>query len=115
MSTADRSRRLPVGGLVVLEELAPDVLAGVGAGDDRVDDAGGSVDDVERRVEPVLGLLLLGDVDRVLVADPAGVDAVHVDAVGVVVGGRGWGSRSDVRRVGKGGGRTVRYWGGPAH
>ena len=27
--------------------------------------------------------------DRVLVADPAGVDAVHVDAVGVVVGRRG--------------------------
>src|SRR3546814_19562695 len=89
MSTADRSRRLPVGGLVVLEELAPDVLDGVGAGDDRVDDQGGSVDDVERRVEPVLGLLLLGDVDRVLVAS------------------------SEERRVGKECVSTCRYRGGP--
>jgi hypothetical protein len=51
------------------------VDAGVGAGDDRVDDAGRAVDDVERRVEVLLGALALGDVGRVLVAHPAGVDA----------------------------------------
>ena len=52
----------PVGRPVVLEELAPDVRAGVEAVDDRVDDAGRAVDDVERRVEAVLGRLALGDV-----------------------------------------------------
>ena len=46
--------------------------------------------------KPVLGRLLLGDVRRVLVAHPAGVDAVHVDPVGVVVG-RG-GARHHVQR-----------------
>ena len=46
---------LPVRRLVVLEELPPDVLAGVEAVDDRVDDARGAVDDVERRMEALLG------------------------------------------------------------
>ena len=72
------------------------MLAGVEPGDDGIDDAGGAVDDVERRVEPVLGGLALGDVDGVLVAHPAGVDAVHVDAVGVVL--RGAGARHHVER-----------------
>ena len=48
--TALRQRDpLPAGGAAVLEELAVGVVAGVGAVDDGVDDAGGSVDDVERR------------------------------------------------------------------
>ena len=51
----------PVGGVVVLQELAPHVVAGVEAVDDRVDDAGRAVDDVERRVEAVLGPLLVGE------------------------------------------------------
>ena len=38
------------------------MLAGVEAVDDRVDDARGAVDDVERRVEAVLGGLPRGDV-----------------------------------------------------
>jgi hypothetical protein len=37
------------------------VGAGVEAVDDRVDDAGRAVDDVERRVEAVLGRLARGD------------------------------------------------------
>ena len=45
-------------GCEVLEELTPDVGAGVVAVDDRIDDAGGAVDDVERRVEAVLVPLL---------------------------------------------------------
>ena len=56
-----RHRPSPVGRPVVLQELAPDVLAGVEAGDDRVDDARRAVDDVERRVEAVLGRLARGD------------------------------------------------------
>ena len=55
-------RPSPVGRPVVLQELAPHVGAGVEAVDDRVDDARGAVDDVERRMEAVLGRLLLGDV-----------------------------------------------------
>src|SRR5665213_4475406 len=58
---------LPVGRLVVLQELPPHVLAGVEAVDDRVDDARGAVHDVEWRTKAVLGGLLLGDVQRILV------------------------------------------------
>src|SRR4051794_17706198 len=78
-------RRSPVGGAIVLEELPVDVLAGVEPGDDRIHDACRTVDDVERRVETMLGLLPVGDVERVFVADPSGVDAVHVNPVGVVL------------------------------
>ena len=47
-------------------------------------------------MEAVLRRLALGDVRRILVGHPAGVDAVHVDAVGVVVGRRG--ARHHVQR-----------------
>ena len=50
--------------------------------------ARGAVDDVERRVEAMLRGLPRGDLDRILVGDPPGVDAVHVNAVGMVVGRR---------------------------
>ena len=43
--------------------------AGVKAGNDGVHDAGGSVNNVERGMEPVLLLLAGGDVDRVLDGD----------------------------------------------
>ncbi len=35
----------------VFEEFAPDMLAGIEASDDRVDDTGGSVDDIQRWVK----------------------------------------------------------------
>src|SRR3954447_16035366 len=79
---------LPVGRLVVLEELAPDVGAGVEAIDDRVDYARGAVDDVERRVEPVLCSLRLREMRGILVGDPAGVNTVHVDSGCNVIGCR---------------------------
>ncbi len=47
-----------------------------------------AIDDVERGMEAVFGRLARGNFDRILVGDPAGVHAVHVDAVGVVIGGR---------------------------
>ena len=53
-----------------------------------IDDARRAVDDVERRMEALLRGLARGDLHRILVGHPAGVDAVHVDAVGLVVGGR---------------------------
>ena len=49
------SDSLPVGGAIVFQELAPDVVAGVEAVDDGVEDAGGAVDGVERRGEALLG------------------------------------------------------------
>src|SRR5690606_19768521 len=44
----------PVRRRVVLQELAPHVVAGIDAVDDRVDDARRAVDDVQRRVEALL-------------------------------------------------------------
>ena len=68
----------------------------VEAVDDRIDDAGGAIDDVERRVEPLLGGLARGDLHRILVGHPSSVDAVHVNAVALVVGGGG--ARHHVQR-----------------
>lgn len=48
------------------------MLACVDAGDDGVDDACGAVDDVEGRVEAVVGLFAGSDLDGVFVCDPAG-------------------------------------------
>src|SRR3546814_4690880 len=76
----------PVRRRVVLQELPPHVLAGVEPVDDRVDDARGAVDDVQRRVEAFLDDLARGELGGILVGHPAGVDAVHVDAVAVVIG-----------------------------
>src|SRR5678815_1506034 len=77
----------PVRRHVVFEKGAPTVDAGVEPVDDRIDDARGPVDDVERRVEAMVLRFPLRDLERVLVGHPARVHAVHVDAVGVVVGG----------------------------
>ncbi len=61
------------------------MFAGEEPREDRVEDARGAVDHVERRVEAVLLPLLVGERRRVLVGDPAGVHAVHVDTVADVV------------------------------
>src|SRR5262245_38823305 len=76
---------LPIDRSIVLQELTPDVLAGIDAGDDGIDDACGAVDDVERRMEAMFGGLARGDLDRIFVGDPAGIDAVHVNAVQLIV------------------------------
>src|SRR3546814_2544120 len=57
----------PVRRRVLLQELPPPVLAAVHAVDDRVDDARGAVDDVQRRVEGFLDDLARGELGRVLV------------------------------------------------
>ena len=62
---------LPVGDLVVLEELAPDVLASAQAVKDRVHDPRGTIDDVQGRVEVVLLPLSLCVHGGVLVSHPA--------------------------------------------
>jgi hypothetical protein len=45
----------------VFQEFAPDVLAGVEAGDDRIHDARRAVHDVQRRMEPVIAHFARGD------------------------------------------------------
>src|SRR5262245_22567320 len=78
----------PVGRREVLEELSPHVAAGVEAADDGIDDACGAVDGVEGWMEALLDGFSRGDLRRVLVGHPSRVDAVHVDAVRLVVGSR---------------------------
>ena len=60
--------------------------ASVQSVNDRIDDARCAIDDVERGVEPLFHDLGFGDGNRVLVANPAGIDAVHVDTRVVIVG-----------------------------
>ena len=45
------------------------MLAGVEAGDDRVDDARGAVDDVQRWVEALLDYLARGEIGWILIGD----------------------------------------------
>jgi len=54
LTSSPNSPMSPVGGRVVLEELSPSMGAGVEAIDDRVDDPGSTIDDVERRVEALV-------------------------------------------------------------
>src|SRR5258706_16300734 len=70
---------LPVGWPVILQKLAPDVGAGIGAADDRIDNARGAIDAVERRMKALLFGLPRGDSSRVFVGHPSCVDAVHVN------------------------------------
>src|SRR5262245_50861967 len=72
---------LPRRRAIILQEESPHVLAREEPGEDRVEDARRTVDHVERRGEAVVVSLALGERGRVLVGDPARVDAVHVDAV----------------------------------
>src|SRR6185312_7583876 len=67
-----RSTPSPIRRLVVLEKQAPDMLPGVAAADDRIDDACGAVDDVERWMEALLDHLARGDRGGILVGYPAG-------------------------------------------
>src|ERR1039458_8780090 len=95
-------RSLPISRLKVLEELAPNMLAGIEAGDDRIDDPRRPVHDIQGRVKAVVAHLARRDFFGVFVRDPARIDAVHMDAVGVVVRRRGAGhhvQRSEESRV----------------
>src|ERR1043165_9005644 len=74
---------------VVLEEQPPQVVAGVYTVEHGVDDPRGAVDDVERRVEAKNTSLRLRVHLGILIGDPAGIDAVHVDSVTDVIRPRG--------------------------
>src|SRR5688572_25799253 len=76
---------LPIRWLVVLQELPPHVCACVESMDDRIDDACAAVDAVQRRAEALFDFLARGDLDRIFVGDPPCIDAVHMDAGGVIV------------------------------
>ena len=64
---------------------------GIDSGNDGIEDAGGSVDDIEGGMEALFDGLAGGDFVGVFVGDPAGIDAIHMNAVGEVVGGGGAG------------------------
>src|SRR5437762_12169129 len=80
------SKTLPGCRLVVLEEEAPEVLAGAESREDRIENARRAVDDVQRRVEAVRLPPLLGQRRRVLVGNPARFYAVLVHAAAHGVG-----------------------------
>src|ERR1039458_3199452 len=84
-------RSLPISRLKVLEEFAPHVLPGIEAGDDRIHDPRRAVNNVQGRVKAVVANLARRDLFGVFVRDPTRIDAVHVDAVGVVIRRRGAG------------------------
>jgi len=89
-------RVLPGRGFVIFEELPPSVRARVQAGEDRVADASGAVDDIEGRVETVHRLLSSRDFGGIFVGDPPCIHAVQVDAVLHVILRRG--AREHVER-----------------
>ena len=74
MGVAPGDADSPIGALVVLEELSPGVFAGGQAAEDRVDDAGGAVHHVERRREAMHVDLVLRQMSRILVSNPAGIN-----------------------------------------
>src|ERR1700737_290993 len=79
---------LPVSRAIVLEEFAPHMNAGVEPGNNRIDDSCRPSPDVQGRMEAMLGGLPRGNLLRILVGDPSRIDAVHVNAVGDIVGRR---------------------------
>ena len=79
----------PIGNLVVLQELTPHVLAGQESGENRVADSGCCVDLIERRTKAEDFGFVLSNRGRILISNPTGIDAIHVDAVSsVILGGR---------------------------
>src|SRR5438128_367784 len=82
-----RDGQLPVGWLVVLEKLTPYMASAAGTADDGVDNARSPVHDVQGRMKPLLCRFSRGNLHRILIGDPSGIDAVHVDTVRVIVGG----------------------------
>src|SRR5678815_5930882 len=70
---------LPVSRFVVLEELAPDMRTRVESADDRIDDARGAVDDIERRMKTLLDDLACSMRRWILVRDPTGIlSLIHI-------------------------------------
>src|SRR5579863_2770243 len=88
----------PVGRPVVLQELSPNVGSGLEAADYRIQNAGCAVDDIQGRMKALFFALARRDLDRVFIRDPSGVDAVHVNAVAMVVGRRGAGHHVEDRK-----------------
>src|SRR6185437_13218852 len=73
----DNDKPLPIRRHVILQKFPPHVLAGVHAGDDRIDDSCGAVHDVQRWMKSVLGGLSCGDVGWIFVCHPTRIDCIH--------------------------------------
>src|SRR6266436_9479894 len=88
---------LPIHWLKILQEFSPDVLARIEPRNNGIDDSGGSVNDVQRRMKMMVASLASGNVDGILIGDPAGIDAIHVNAVGMIIRSRGPGHHVECR------------------
>ena len=77
---------LPVRWLVILQKFSPDMLSGIEAGDDGIEDARRAVHDVERRMKAMVADLAGGNWRGVFIRNPTCVHAVHVNTVGMVIG-----------------------------
>src|SRR5690349_18374812 len=74
---------------VVLEEQAPEVMAGIHPVEHRIDDAGRAIDDIQRRVKAMNASFAHRVHLGILIGDPSGIHAVHVDSITYVIGRRG--------------------------
>lgn len=90
-SPGTRLRASPIDRRVILQELPPHMLAGVESVDDRVDDARGAVDDVQRQIKTFLLHLEYDNFCRIFIDDPANVHTVHIDTIILII------SRQDAR------------------
>src|SRR6188472_4363544 len=70
LCAAVTGQQLPSRRLVIFQELAKHVATGVDPIEDRVDDAGCAVDDIERRMKAALFGLALGDVQWIFIGHP---------------------------------------------
>ena len=67
------------------------MFAGIDATDNRVKNAGGTIDNIERRMKALFDNFPRCDFVGVLIGYPTGIDAIHVNAVAVIIGGGGAG------------------------
>src|SRR5687768_9628466 len=70
-----RFKSLPVGWPVIFQEIPPHVFAGVEAGNNRIQDSCGTIDDVEWWMKSMLGELAGRDWLGILIRDPTGIDS----------------------------------------
>src|SRR3954447_24578765 len=90
-ANAPERRVSPVGGLVILQELAPDVPASVQSRDNGIQDPGRTIHDIEGRMEPMLRHLPRRDLSGIFVRNPTRVHTVHVNAIALIIRRRGAG------------------------
>jgi len=78
--TTREAQNSPIRRLVILQKLSPKVSVRESTDENRIDDTGSAIDDVQWRREAFLRLAsCIGG--RIFVGDPTGVDGIQVNAV----------------------------------